>query len=109
MFTASKLSLFIKARSANGWRLRLKLAHRETPEPWSRFFISPSPGYVETEAGPVPLRDVEYLLIDPIEYRRRGRLVPDQRYDHSEDIQKQLGQIGLDYTIEDNCIRVSQD
>lgn len=43
----SKLQQFIQAISASGWRIRLQLLNREIPESWSRFFISPSPGYVE--------------------------------------------------------------
>lgn len=86
--------------------MRLQLLQRERSEPWSRFLISPSPGYIETEAGPVALRKVEFIDIDPLEYRHTGRLTAPQFYDHTAAIQEFFEIIAVPYLFTDGCIRI---
>nr|GFC50873.1 hypothetical protein [Tanacetum cinerariifolium] len=60
------------------------------------WFIVPTPSYVESSAyGPVPMREVEWVEIDPIEQRHIGRLVPPLIIDHTLALIQQLAGQGI--------------
>jgi hypothetical protein len=103
--TIAKLKKLVESKN-KGWAFRLKVTSGEAPTVWSRFFISPSDSYIETDAGPVPIRDIEYIDINPIEYRYVGRLVADKPYDHSGEIKMLLDDIGISYSQDDSFIRI---
>jgi len=92
--------------TGQSWTYRLKPVNENNATAWSRFLIMPSPGYIETETGPVSIRDVEYIDINPVEYRHIGRLIPPKLYDHTAAIQGYLDAFAILYTCTDEHIRI---
>jgi len=64
-------------------RSRIKWSQESTPTEWTHLFIVPVDGCIEGGCGPIPLREVDWVDIDPIEIQDVGRLVPQRRVDHA--------------------------
>lgn len=88
---------------------RAKFHSESTPSNWG-WFLVPVLGYVESSAyGPLSVREVEWVEIDPIEQRHIGRLVPPQIIDHTAELLQQLAVHGIPVQIIEGRIRINLD
>jgi hypothetical protein len=86
---------------------RAKFKQEETPSKWG-WFLVPVPGYAESSAyGPVPIREIEWVEINPIEQRRIGRLVPPHIIDHTPTLLQQLAVHGIPVQVVEGRIRIA--
>ena len=91
-----------------GLSCRVKLRHEPILDKWSGYLNIPESGYVEPSAyGPYPMRDLEYVLVDPIEQRYIGRLVPDRIIDHTQQVISLFEAEGLQYEKPDLYFKVN--
>lgn len=90
-------------------RTRTKLSGDPCSE-WCTWLIVPHPGYIEPEAlGPVPLTDIEYVEIDPVERKRRGRLVADLLIDHRPEIESALTAANVPFAFVNGVLRLRSE
>lgn len=88
-------------------RYRIKPVHEPDPGEWFRWLIIPVEGYLETgSTGPVPVRDVEWVDVDPVEIVEQGRLIPTRYVDRSDAIVRALRETGAAIEIVDGLVRV---
>ena len=88
---------------------RTKFRDEPTPSRWG-WFLVPVQGYVESSAyGPLPVREVEWVEIDPIEQRHIGRLVPPKIIDHTAELLQQLAVHGVPAQVVEGRIRINLD
>jgi len=92
-----------------GLRLEVKLQARglENPESWTKFLIVPVNGYIESNSGPVPFRDIEWLLVNHIRSTHRGRLVSPLVEDVLVELSRALSDAGAVYSVEEHGVRVT--
>lgn len=92
----------------NKCKVRMKVKGCLAPEGCNNWVIIPTSGYVETGGqGPWPIRQVEWVEIDPIVTEHIGRRVPPKRIDSSMQIEEGLRQVDISYTVLDGIIRIS--
>jgi hypothetical protein len=85
---------------------RAKFRNESTPSKWG-WFLVPVPGYVESSAyGPVPIREVEWVELAPIEQGHIGRRVPPQIIDHTPELLQQLAEYGITAQLVEGRIRI---
>jgi hypothetical protein len=92
-----------------GLRLEVKLQIHglENPECWTKFLIIPVDGYIESNNGPVPFREVDCLLINHIRSTHRGRLLSPLIEDVLVELSRALNDAGAVYNIEEQGVRVT--
>lgn len=77
-------------------KTRVKWTQNSEPTQWEDSLFIPVQNYLETgKLGPVPMREVEWVEVDPIEIHHIGRLVADRQVDHLEDLVHTLSQRGI--------------
>jgi hypothetical protein len=87
-------------------KIRLKAYREDSATEWSGGFGLPVPGYIEV-AGPEPIKDVEWIELDPIVITHIGRLVPPKVAVVIDDIIQVLDKEVIDYEIVKGMIRIS--
>jgi hypothetical protein len=88
---------------------RTKFRQEHTPSRWG-WFLVPVPGYVESSAyGPLPIREVEWVEIDPIKQQHIGRLVPPKFIDYTVELLQQLAVHGVSAQVIEGRIRINLD
>jgi hypothetical protein len=86
---------------------RIKLNSRLDASSWS-WIIIPVPGYIELgSVGPWPIREVEWLEINPIVTEHIGRLVAPRIIDNLSQLEVALREANLPYTISEGIIRIT--
>ncbi|GGF05969.1 DUF6678 family protein [Hymenobacter cavernae] len=100
-----KIKPVIDAIDGLGCQFRLKLSADLEPESWGQMLISPVDNYVEIN-GPWPLREVEWIEVNPIVKKHIGRLVKPQVIDYTSRIATRLNEQCVSFSIEDGMIRV---
>lgn len=69
------------------WTYRLKIMQQPLPTEWSNWLIASVESYIEAEKqGPYPVRQIEWIDINPIEMKTTGRLMRTTETDHSDDV-----------------------
>ena len=69
------------------WTFKLKIINQPLATEWSKWIISPTESYLETEKqGPYPVTKIEWFDINPIESKDTGRLMPVTATDRSKDL-----------------------
>ena len=88
-------------------KYKLKIKNEPLVNFWSNWITLPSQHYYETEnQGPYPIKDIEWVEIDPIEKRQLGKLIDARSTNHSTEITSWLKQ-QLAYSMEiDGLIRI---
>ena len=87
--------------------VRIKLNSRLDASSWS-WIIIPVPGYIELgSVGPWPIREVEWLEINPIATEYIGRLVAPRILDNLSQLEVALREANLPYTVLDAVIRIT--
>jgi hypothetical protein len=87
-------------------RSRIKWSRDSEVTDWTTFFIVPVDGYIEGLCGPIPVREVDWVDIDPIEIQEVGRLVPQRRVDHTAELVSDLTQHGIRYEQVEHGFRI---
>lgn len=106
MSAIEKVAALINSLGCNP---RIKLKNDITPETWGNTGICvPVNGYIEVQ-GPWPLREVEWLEINPIVIEHIGRLVAPKRWNHSDAIVSFLQTEDVSFNIVDGMIRIPLD
>ncbi|WP_369810683.1 DUF6678 family protein [Hymenobacter cheonanensis] len=90
----------------NKCKVRMKVRGYSAPEGWNDWAIIPTAGYIEIN-GPWPIRQVDWVEINPIVTEHIGRLVPPKRIDSSMQIEEGLRQADISYIVLDGIIRIS--
>ena len=85
---------------------KVKLLEEPPLEGWTDYLGLPTPSYFEP-FGPYLIRDLEWIMIDPVERKKIGRLIPEKILDHTDEISRIFMEKGLDYRIEDFYFKVS--
>lgn len=75
---------------------RVKYIDSIEPSNWQISVLIPVSGYVEFSCGPYPFRYIEWLEIQKIFSRYRGRLIENEKSDLSLIIDKKLSSLNLD-------------
>ena len=91
-------SAVISSVNRLGLLCQLKGRNLETPSGWTAFLIEPAPGYIESTCGPIPFREIEWLLVNPVYSKERGRLVAPFEEDRSEFLKKNLEEAGMAFS-----------
>ena len=86
-------------------KVRLKLKKHPKPEAWGNRAIIPVRTYIEV-IGPWPMREVEWLEIDPIITEHIGRLVAPRIINSFFEIEARLREAEFSYTVSDSIIRI---
>lgn len=87
-------------------RYRVKLITDSDVSDWSGL-AQPPANYIElTGIGPVLFLELEYLEIDSVEKRSRGRLVNEVRVNHFVEVQAILKSARVAYTSDGDIIRI---
>ena len=103
----SSINDFINSRRGKPWRFKLKIKEEPLAEEWSQWLICPTPGYLEAaEQGPYSMRKIEWIDINPVEFRKPGRLMPVKEIDHSAEIIKMLNDTGIQFSLTEGIIRI---
>jgi len=77
-------------------RTRVLIVGNNEPSEWSPWVTFPSESYVELAGiGPIKRNDIVWLEIANVEYRKRGRLVPDEEISHLDEIVEMLQREGV--------------
>ncbi|GAA4507672.1 hypothetical protein GCM10023172_38640 [Hymenobacter ginsengisoli] len=85
---------------------RIKIKGRLDASSWS-WIIIPVPSYIELgSVGPWPVRDVEWVEINPVTMEHTGRLIPPKRIDNIAQIEEGLRQANIDYTTLDGIVHI---
>ncbi len=93
--------------SAFDVQYRIKPMRALDPGTWCRWLIIPVEGYLETgSTGPVPVRDVEWVDVDPMEIVAEGRLIPARYVDRSEALVRTLRETGAAIEMVSGFVRV---
>jgi hypothetical protein len=88
-------------------RYRIKPASALDPGDWCAWLIVPVEGYLETGAtGPVPMRDVEWVDIDPLEAVPQGRRALSKPVDKTESILRALRETRVKVEMASGLVRV---
>jgi hypothetical protein len=90
---------------ANKCSVRLKVRGAPKPEGWNSRAGIPVPGYIEIN-GPWPIHQVDWVEINPVVMEYIGRLVPPKQVNSLIQIESELRQADLLYTVSDGIIRV---
>ncbi len=89
---------------------RVKWSKNDIPSEWEKVLFMPTSGYLEApRLGPVPCREVEWLEIDSLELKHRGRLVPPQEINRSEALCNALRNANIPFVQMDNVIRLQPE
>lgn len=92
--------------NGHGYALRLKTKVDPEPERWGNYLIAPVPGYLEI-SGPWPVREVEWIEVNPVIVTQLGQLVKPRATDHTAELTQQLTAAGLPFTLtDDGYVRV---
>jgi hypothetical protein len=68
------------------------------PTKWEYALFIPVDSCLETPSlGPVPMNEVEWVEIDPIEIQHFGRFARDRRIDHSDQLRRLLEENGIHF------------
>lgn len=79
-----------------------------TTTDWSNWLTFPAEGYGEImRYGPFLLRDVAYLEIDSVELRKLGRLLPEKRIDHADELESALHGEGITFSKNGSIFRTT--
>lgn len=91
----------------HGSAYRFKAKAEAAPYEWCSWLCVPVPGYLEI-GGPLPVRHIEWVEVNPVVTTSRGRLVPPQVDDYTDLLKGQLTAAGLSFIVtDDGYIRVS--
>jgi len=100
--------VLVALHSAFAIATRAQLRNDALPSAWSQWVILPVPGYIEASSyGPVPLREIDWIELDPIEQRPIGRLVPAQIIDHTHALLQQFAAAGIVVQVMEAKIRLT--
>jgi hypothetical protein len=90
-------------------RSRIKWSQCVEPGKWTHFFIVPTDGYIEGRLGPIPVREVDWVEIDPIALQDVGRLIPQRQIDHTAAWMSYLAQQGIRFQRVESGFRIYND
>jgi len=77
--------------------IRIILIDKTVTE-WSEWLNFPTQGYGKVRwYGPFRLVDVDYVEINSMESFKPGKLLPWKEIDHSEELEKEMKNAGIDY------------
>ncbi|UOQ54642.1 DUF6678 family protein [Hymenobacter cellulosivorans] len=87
--------------------VRVKLQAEVAVSPWSKWFTVPVVSYIETAStGPYPIREVEWVEVNPFVVENRGRLIMPRMLNYEQQIREafeaekiRFEQIGLVFRI----------
>ncbi|OON67425.1 DUF6678 family protein [Hymenobacter sp. CRA2] len=92
--------------NGQGYALRLKTKNETEPVSWGQWLGVPVPGYIEIN-GPWPVREVEWVEVNPVVTTFQGRLIPPQVADHTADLTRQLKSASLSFSVtNDGYLRI---
>jgi hypothetical protein len=100
------IQALVAVTQTNKCKVRMKVKGYSAPERWNDCAIIPTPGYIEIN-GPWPIRQVDWVEINPIVTEYIGRLVPPKQINSLMQIEEGLRQAHIPYTILDGVIHVS--
>ena len=103
------IAILSKIVNANNLRVRVNWFYDPGFEisEWDHGFFIPVEGYLEPSSlGPVPIREIKWFQIDPIEVKVIGRLVPDKKIDHSKNVGTYLTNNSIEFTWEDGLFQI---
>jgi len=99
--------LLVRIIQRFGGQVRVKVKW-DAEVSWSTWIIIPTSGYIElSEIGPYPVREIEWLEINPIKFEHIGRLVPPRRIDNTSQLEADLRNADIPYTILDGLVKIS--
>ena len=105
--TIANWSALIDLVGELGLQVRVKGVADDLPDRFDRVF-SPVPGYIEGGgAEPVPFREIEVVVINPIRSEHRGARMPPRETDNTEMVEQRLAGLGFVVKREDCmlCVR----
>ncbi|RYY92959.1 MAG: hypothetical protein EOO11_20520 [Chitinophagaceae bacterium] len=106
MDTDDALHAFVDAVRGKPWRFRLGWSEGPAGG-WDRWLIVPTPSYVETgTSGPLPVRQLQWIDVDPVEQRWVGRVAGSGSFDHSAELHALLARLHLRYRLVDGFFRI---
>jgi len=83
----------------------MKVKGYSAPESWNNCAIIPTSGYIEIN-GPWPIRQVDWVEINPVIMEHVGRLVPAKRINSLTEIEEGLRKASIPYTTLDGIIHI---
>ena len=89
------------------WTFKLKIINQPLATEWSKWIISPTESYLETEKqGPDPITQIQWFDINPIETKDMGRLMPVTATDRSKDLIELLDECAVSYHLVNKVFRI---
>jgi hypothetical protein len=99
------IQALVAVTQSNKCMVRMKVKGYAAPEHWNDYAIIPVAGYIEIN-GPWPIRQVDWVEINPIVTEHIGRLVPPKQINSLMQIEDELRQAHIHYTVLNGIIRV---
>jgi hypothetical protein len=87
---------------------RVKIKTESLPSAWANWFAVPVSGYVElATCGPISIKEVEWIEINPVIEVYQGRLVKNKMLDNTDFVLKSLKKENIRFEINFGLIRVA--